>query len=227
MAGIAWGKILADAASGPNYDPLPIGKYDMQVTKVEVKTTKNGEVMFSYQAAVQTGPHTKRVLFGNLVVPGATAANGAQRAGFFIRDLKNLGLSQEFVDSQPQPDAIAAALVGRYFVAQVEQREWQGDTKNEIKRILKAPAVTGPPAPGGYTAPPAPAAPAAAPAPAVAPVPPAAPPAPAAAAPPAPAAAPAAPAPTPAAPAPAAVPAAAPPAASPGEVPTLPPSPFG
>lgn len=247
MTGIAWGKILTDAAAGPNYDPLPNGKYDMQITSCEVKTTKAGEVMFSYKATVQTGAHAKRVLFGNIVVPGPTAANGAQRSSFLIRDLKNLGLAQEFIDAQPQPEQVRTALEGRFFVATVEQREYQGETRNEIKRINKAVAITGAPAPGGagyaiapVPGPPpaaAPPAPAAAPTPLVAPAPPgyappAAPAAPAPAAappayappvtPPEPAAAPPAPAYVP--PAEPAAPAYTPPPAAP-EAPPAPPAP--
>ena len=224
MTGIAWGKILTDAAAGPSYDPIPNGKYDMQITSCEVKTTKAGEVMFSYKATVQNGAHAKRVLFGNIVVPGPTAANGAQRASFLIRDLKNLGLAQEFIDAQPQPEQIRAALEGRFFVATVEQREYQGETKNEIKRINKAVAITGAPAPGGagyaiapVPGPPpaaAPPAPAPAPTPLVAPAPPGY----------APPAAPAAPAPA-TAPAPAAAPPAYAPPVTPPEPAAAPPAP--
>lgn len=239
MSSIQWGQLLKDAASVPGFEPVPAGDYLCQVIKVETTTTSRSEVMFKYQAKIQSGPHKDRVLFSNIVVPGPGAkdpSKNGQRFQFLIRDLKNFGITQEFLNAQPEPSQIESELMHKFAMLKIKQVVYDGDLKNEVDRIKKAPAGAGAgPAAGGIAPPP----PAAAPAPPVqytpqpvpAPAPAAPAPAPAPAEAPAPAAAPAAPPVAPAeAPAPpAAAPQEAPvaPAPQPTDAPVLPPSPFG
>lgn len=169
---IQWGKLLDGAKTMPSFDPIPEGDYYVQVSKSEVAPTTKGEVMFKYQAVVQAGPHAKRILFGNIVIPAPTAEKHDQRAAFLLRDLKAIGLADEFIATQPQPADLSAALVGCSFTASVTIREYKGKLSNNINRIKKATGapvagIAAAPIPSGYT--PAPAAPVPAPAPAPAP----------------------------------------------------------
>lgn len=183
MVAIEWGKLLEGAKNVPSFDPIPEGNYDVLITKCEVQPTSKGEVMFRYQATVQSGPHAKRILFGNLVIPSPTAEKFDQRSAFLLRDMKALGFATEYLATNPQPGDMAAAMLNRGFTAKVTIREYQGKTSNDISRILPAGAgggglfgavatapVMAPPAAAPTAAPVAPA-PAAtpAPAPAVAP----------------------------------------------------------
>lgn len=173
---IEWGKLLDGAKSVPSFNPLPDGDYLVEISKSEVAPTSKGEVMFKYQAVVQAGPHAKRVLFGNIVIPAPTAEKHAQRAAFLLRDLKALGFADEYIATQPQPQDLSNALVGRQFTAAVTTREYQGRTSNNINRIKPAsaagmvagvsPAPVPAGAPTGYAPAPAAVAPAPAPAPA-------------------------------------------------------------
>jgi hypothetical protein len=178
MAQIEWAKLFKDAAEGPKFDVLPNGDYPLEVKKVDVKPTAKGETMFAMQCAVLNGPHAKRIIFHNLTVPGASAENGQARAAYFINDLKTIGLTQQFIDAQPQADQIAQALLGKTFIAQLDQREYppnSGTMRNNVKRMKKAPAglaAPGAAAPIPAPAPPAPAQGYAPPAPQAAPAPP-------------------------------------------------------
>lgn len=179
-APISWGDLLKAAESGPKFDVLPVGDYNMEITETDVKQTRNGETMFAMKCKVLVGPYAGRIIFHNLTVPNPSAENASIRAGYFLNDLKLLGLSQAFIDSQPQPAQLVAALANKQFIGQLDQREYPKDSgtmRNNIKRIKKAPnggaagAMPGalPPAPAA--APPAPAPAYAPPAPQAAPQP--------------------------------------------------------
>lgn len=163
MVAIEWGKLLEGASKAPSFDPLPEGNYEVKITKCEVQPTSKGEVMFKYQATVQSGTHAKRVLFGNIVIPSPTAEKFDTRSSFLVRDLKALGFAQEYLATNPQPADMSNALVGRAFTAKVTVREYKGRPGNDISRILPAGvgsagafgAVAPAPVTGGAPVPPA------------------------------------------------------------------------
>lgn len=49
-----------------NFSPMPEGNYLMEVTDVEEKTTKNGDVMFRMKLEVVRGEYRSRCVFDNL-----------------------------------------------------------------------------------------------------------------------------------------------------------------
>lgn len=161
---IPWSQLMKDAKENPaaDYSPLPAGDYQTQISKVEVtKTQKAGETMFKMQAKVLTGPHTNRITFPNIIIPGPTAK--PQRAGYFLNDLKACGISQVFLDQQPQVQQISDALLGKYVIVQLEDAMYNGEKRSNVKRLK--PATSGapsgapsgpPPLPGAPSGPPVP-----------------------------------------------------------------------
>jgi pyruvate/2-oxoglutarate dehydrogenase complex dihydrolipoamide acyltransferase (E2) component len=190
MPSKSWQALLDDAGD-TGYEPLPEGDYDFVVEKAEAKRASTGKDMFVCTFQITGGAYNNRRVWHNFVVnpdnPNAMA--------IFFRNMNVLGLNAEYFRQGPSDAHVAEALRNRRFRGHVKQRQWNGETKNEVDRFFTAGGLT-PGAPVNpaaslpqVAAPPAPSAPA--PAPAPAPVPAAAPPAPA----PAPAAAAPAPAP--------------------------------
>jgi len=218
----SWTELLNDAGdSKGGFEPVPEGDYDFKIVGAEPKQASSGNMMYIAKCEIQGGPHAKRLVWNNFVL--STTKQAA--LGFFFRNMKAIGLGQEFFLQNPSDHQVAEAMIGKTFRGKVGIRSWQGKESNEIREFYPAggvrtmPGVNGMPPAAPHAAVPAPA-PVAAPAPAPAPPPapmqqtmPAAPtdvPAPA----PAPVAAPPVPAPAPA-PAPAPVPAAAAPVLAP------------
>jgi hypothetical protein len=190
MPSKSWQQLLDDAGD-TGYEPLPEGDYDFVVEKAEAKRASTGKDMFVCTFQITGGAFNNRRVWHNFVVnpdnPNAMA--------IFFRNMNVLGLNAEYFKQGPSDAHVAEALRNRRFRGHVKQRQWNGETKNEVDRFFTAGGLTAgaPVNPAAslpqVAAPPAPVAPAPAPAPA---------PVPAAAAPaPAPAPAPSAPAPAP------------------------------
>lgn len=213
--GVTWSQLIEEAGDevADSFDPLPEAVYDLEVVEArhtKTKTTPSKD-MWAVQYKVIGGSFNNRRIFNNIVL----TLDNQKALGFYFRNMGAHGLTRDYFNTNPTNEAIASALKGRRVRAQVVQKPYQGETKNEIKNYRKLDDVATPPVaavPGGTPPPPVAAA-----------APPAAPPAaaPPAAAPPAPpeAAAP------PAAPAPAAAPPAPPPAAPPASDGAVPPPP--
>lgn len=166
---VNWGNVLK-AGKENSFEPIPEGDYVVEITKTDTTLTKkNREHMINWQARVADGAYKGRQVFSRIVIPNAGAENFGQRAAFLVRDLKNMGISEQYLESSPSPDMVAEALKGRMFSIHVEiDSSYDGTPRNNVKRILKPITATGTsiPTPSGYNAatpppPPAPPAPAA------------------------------------------------------------------
>lgn len=74
-----------DAASPPDLDSLPDGKYQVQILKAHLDKSQKGDPMIKWDLAVISGPLTGRHLFKNSVITPASLP-------FVKGDLKTLGL---------------------------------------------------------------------------------------------------------------------------------------
>lgn len=180
MSGIDFGALLAEAEKSGGGAPPPPDTYDCYVEKADAtKSASSQKTMFKCRFKIITGPQAGRIIFNNFVI----SPESAGALSFFFQHMGVLGLDRNFFASNPSPEQVAAALVGRQARLKIEHRDWNGKPQADVKEVLPptpgvvAPVVT------SATAAPAPAVPttAAAPAPqAPTPVAPAAVPAPAA-----------------------------------------------
>lgn len=253
MATTNWQE-MADQAKAFSFEPLPEGPYDVAIETAD-PVSSNGKNFIKTRMKVIAGPLTGRTILNNL----SPNKNDGDPNPVFFNSMDALGLPAGApIWGQLPPDNMAQAMgllaqqiVGKQVHITVNHRVWQGEMRDNVKRMtaigaaIPAPSVGAPVA--AVAAPPVQAAPVevvaavtpvampveqvqpvAQPAAPTTPAAPAAPaPAPAvAAAPAAPAAVPAAaPAPAPAVAAPAAPPAAAPPVSAPAQAAPLAPAP--
>lgn len=183
MTNTNWLDLLNEAKQngGPqDFGPIPAGEYRLKVLSAETRQTQNGKTKYTIKAEVQDGAHAGRLVWDDLIV--SPESSGAM--GFFFRKMKALGLAENFFATQPDDNAIVAALANREFLGKVIVDNYGGKDRNKIDgyKPLAAASASGfiPPAPQAAApaapqAAPAQAAPAAAPAPAPAPAPAAAP----------------------------------------------------
>lgn len=164
---INWDTVLEDQTSNPSFGALPAGSYPVRVTKAEVVKASSGNPMIKVTSEVTSGPYATRLLWTNIVFK--TDSPGTMRMA--LLKLSGLGVSREWISStNPSLNAIADAITQVDAVADVEQREWNGEMRNDVKmfkaeggdvpappsvpEVPPAPTVAAPPAPD---APPAPA----------------------------------------------------------------------
>jgi uncharacterized protein DUF669 len=183
---IDFNRALQDA-KGASMEALPIGDYDVEVAKSESTTSSNGKPMIRVTMKVVAGPYEKRSVLNQFVM----SQENPVALSIFFRHMKAFGLTEDWflqLGSAGSLEPVANALIGRRARLTLGHRDWQGETRNEVKAVKPytgapglAPAgPTGPagPATGGLLAPPPapvaaapPAPPVAAPAPAPAPAP--------------------------------------------------------
>jgi hypothetical protein len=178
---IDFARALQDA-KGASMEALPIGDYDVEVAKSEATTSSNGKPMIKVTMKVTAGPYEKRSVLNQFVM----SQDNPVALSIFFRHMKAFGLTEDWfmaLGAQGSLEPVANALVGRRARLTLGHREWQGETRNEVKAVkpytgvpgLASAGPTGPSglATGGLIAPPAPVAP---PSPVAAPIaPPAAP----------------------------------------------------
>jgi hypothetical protein len=156
----SWNDLIEEAKnSGTGFDPLPVGRYDVKIAKSAHKTSQTGKSMYEVEMTIINGPHANRKCWDRYVV---TPDNGKALA-FFFQKMKILGLGPEYFAGNPSDDAVAAALVDRICTVELGQTEYNGATRNEVRKLLPLTgAATGaPPVPAATAAgaPPVPAAP--------------------------------------------------------------------
>lgn len=117
-----------DAGGG---DPIPNGEYPATVATCEFTQTNTGKPMLKLRAKVNGGPHEGRTIWDQLTL----STENDNAVAIFLRHLKALGLSDEFLGTNPSFDHLAAALVGKSAVFVLGQKTWQGKQRNEVKDI--------------------------------------------------------------------------------------------
>jgi hypothetical protein len=144
---VNWSELMEAAEEGGAYDALPEGAYTAKILDATVKTTGNGKPMIAATFEVAAGPYSGRRFWNNFVI---TKDNPNAMAWFF-RHMKALGLGKDFFAMGPSLEATAQQLVGKTCVATLGVRTYQGETRNEVKKIesantstsAHAPTVTG------------------------------------------------------------------------------------
>ena len=173
MTSSSFGNLVQKAQeAGAGFDLLPDGPYIAKIIESEFKHSANGKPQIKTRWEVVQGPHAG---FKGLWNHFTLTIDNPNAVAIFFRQLKALGITQEFLDALAELDNetavkhIAGALEGKAAAIKVKvDHEYQN---NKIERINPAPAdfLNGSGAPQGnaapFSAPAASAAPAAAPAP--------------------------------------------------------------
>lgn len=164
MSNIDFASLMREAGGG--FEPIPDGSYDAQVAAAEALESSTRKTMFKVKFQVLTGPYAGRPVWSNLVI----SPENPSALGYFFANMAALGLTSDYFAQNPHPTHVADALVGRQCRVEVSSRVYQGQKRNDVKRIMPLnSAVQAPPAPSAPMS--APVAPVPAPAPAPAPVP--------------------------------------------------------
>jgi hypothetical protein len=167
-------------ARGASFEALPVGDYDVEVSKAEAVTSSSGKPMIKTTMKVVSGPYERRPVINQFVF----SAENPQAVAIFFRHMRAFGLDEQFfasLGSAGSMDPVASALVNRRARLTLGHREWNGEMRNEVKAVkpytgappaaappgpTTGPApVTGPTAPGPLPPGPAPVAPPTPPAP--------------------------------------------------------------
>lgn len=154
---INWNDVLDSQTNDPGFGALPVGQYPVRVTKAEVVKASTGNPMIKVTSEVTSGPYASRLLWTNIVFK--TDSPGTMRMA--LQKLGGLGVSREWIGStNPTLNVIADAIAQVDAIADVEQREWQGEMRNDVKMFKPADGAGVPAPPSVSEVPPAPAVPA-------------------------------------------------------------------
>lgn len=122
----SWSVLINDAED--SFEPVPAGDYDLKIIKSEASLSKSGKSMWKICTEVLEGPYAKRKIWGQLTL----SPESPTALGIFFRQMKALGLTQDYFAQDPTDSHVANALVGRTFRGQIGVRTWQGQERNEI-----------------------------------------------------------------------------------------------
>lgn len=123
----SWNDLMKTANEGAKeFAPLEAGTYNFVIKDpAKIGQTGKGYPKFSINPSVETGPRANARMFHDFnVVESAFALKR-----FFFDDLEKLGLGPEFFEKNPSPEAIASALQGRRFMAEVFEEEGSDGVK--------------------------------------------------------------------------------------------------
>jgi len=130
MASTSWKDLIGKAEAPQGFDPLPANTYEAEVELAEYKQTKTGKDMFMLTFRVTQGEYAGRKLWTNIVI----SPESPTALGIAFRDLATLGVTAEFLATEPSNEAICAKLVGGAARLKVVLRK-DDPTRNEVDRI--------------------------------------------------------------------------------------------
>ena len=137
---------FADIIEDIDYDafaPVPVGVYPVEVIKAEAKQASTGREMINVQLRIVDGPSKGRMLFNNFVwVP----ENDKAVQMFFV-NMREFGLGKEYFRTNPTFEQLANEMLNRRVMVEIEHTEYNGNTREQVKRIKKIDGYENP-APG-------------------------------------------------------------------------------
>lgn len=155
---INWGQMLE--ASGGAFEPLPKGTYNVAVKSAEATKTATEKLMFKVIFMIDGGPYNGRTMYHNIVV----SPENPNAMRMFFLNMKAFGMDAEYFSTEPLPEQIAAALIGRPATVVIDHRLYQNQWRENVKTLMPRAggpvnigAMAGVPAPGGAQMPAAPA----------------------------------------------------------------------
>lgn len=135
MATYNWSALRKQAEeageSTEGFTPLPVGTYDVVVTKADVKSFKGGEKEgWNIQFSVDGGPEAGRRVFTNLVI----SPESAKAVAILLRQLEALGV-RPVLDAGGTLQQVAAAMLNQKATIEVDVRVYNEKLTNDVKKI--------------------------------------------------------------------------------------------
>lgn len=161
MVSVNFSDMLKAAGDAPGFTVIPASDYDVVVDTAAHKTTSSGKESIAVQFKVENGPHAGASLFWQAVL----SPDNANALAFWFRHMAALGLTENYFQSNPPLERVAADLIGRRCRVAVGIRKWDNQDRNEVKSVMPADGNAPPPPPSAGT----PGIPSVTPSPAVAP----------------------------------------------------------
>ncbi len=130
MAQTSWKDLIGKAEEPADFTPLPVGTYEVKVDVAEYAPTRNGKDMYKLTLRVTQGASVGRLTWTNLVV----SPESPTALGIFFRDMNTLGVSAEYLASEPGHEAICAKLMGAEASVSLKPRK-DDPTRTEVSSI--------------------------------------------------------------------------------------------
>lgn len=130
MASTSWKDLIGKAEPMEDYKPLPADNYTVVVETAEYKPTATGKDMYMLSFKVTEGAHAGRKVWNNIVI----SPESPTALGIAFRDLATLGVTAEFLLTEPDHSAICAKMIGAAAKATVIVRK-DDPTRNDVKGI--------------------------------------------------------------------------------------------
>jgi len=125
---------LQKVAKEAGYDLVPDGDYEAWIDgEVKHAKSQNGKDMWKFAFKIDDGI-TKGKVFTQLVL----SPESPNALAMFFRQMKALGLDDEYFASNPDFGQVAKDLQGRRALITVGKREWQGQDRNNVNAIKQS-----------------------------------------------------------------------------------------
>jgi hypothetical protein len=131
---------LLKAAEDAGFSNCPPGTYDVRIVEGVAKTTSAGKDMIVVKFEIVGGPHGGRKVPNNFVI----SPENANALGFFFRHMRAMGLDGAYFSQNPAPQKVAADLVGQTCRIEVGTRVWNGEEREDVKKIMPPLTEAGP-----------------------------------------------------------------------------------
>jgi hypothetical protein len=147
----SWSERRKEAAEAPSgFKPLEPGNYNFIIKEpAKVGQTNAGKTRWTINPHVEDGPRANARIFHDFY-----DSDKPSGLSYLFEQLEALGLS-DFLNTEPSDEALAQAMLGRRFSAEVYNDTYEGKVRQKLRRF-RAPAgppVAGPGGPGGVAAP--------------------------------------------------------------------------
>lgn len=137
---IPWSELQQEAQDAA---VLPDGDYPCIVTKSEATQSSTQKPMIKVTLRVTSGPKKDRPVYTQFVL----SRENPMALRMWFLNMAAFGLGPDYFATNPTMEKLASDLLNRGVLITLDSREWQGQTRNNVK-ALKAFPSDGPPPPG-------------------------------------------------------------------------------
>jgi hypothetical protein len=124
--------LRAAGEAGAAFEALPAGQYDVVVDTAVSKPTSTGKDSISVSYKVTTGPYAGRNCFTQFVL----SPDKPTALSFFFRHMAAMSLGENYFQSNPPLERVAADLIGRQCRVTLSVRQFQGQDRNQVDQVL-------------------------------------------------------------------------------------------